>query len=207
MAYVISQIRVLFTSHNSSSTCILLIFFTSLILSPCIVQGSLTPQAILAKESVGTTTTEFVPYDGSKYGMAIQYPKNWNITADSEGVWFVSPVDRTGNIRISSQSSLNASLPELVQAQLLQAEKSYHSFKVNSSIMTTMAGNPANRTDYQIKDIVPKFLGSDTYEYGVIQISTIKGNKLYTFTYFSTPQNFHLFLPVAEKMLSTLKII
>lgn len=161
----------------------------------------------LAIGSSGPGTTEFVPYNGSKYGVTIEYPKNWNITEESSGISFVSPVDRTGNIRISSYPAGNASLSELVQAQFLESKDSYHWLGINSSKMTMMAGSPANRTDYQVKDEVPKFLGADIYEYAFMQISTIKGNILYTFTYFSTPQNFYTFLPLAEKMLSTLKII
>jgi hypothetical protein len=36
-----------------------------------------------------------------------------------------------------------------------------------------MAGSPANRTDYKVKDQVPKLFGADTYEYGFVQISTL----------------------------------
>jgi hypothetical protein len=192
-------------STNSCRACTLLLLFTSVMLGSCIVHG-LKTHVVLAKEDKDTTA-EFIPYNGSKFGMAIQYPKNWNITEDSRGVWFTSPADKTGNIRISSQPVSNASLAELVQVQLLQTKDSYSYFTINSSKLTTMAGSPANRTDYQIKDKVQRLFGADIYEYDVIQVSAIKSNRLYTFTYFSTPQNFHLFLPLVEKMLSTLKII
>jgi hypothetical protein len=204
---MISLFRGLFRSINPSLTNALLIFLIPAVLSLCLVQNSLIPQSHLAKGSAGPSTTEFVSYKGSKYGINIQYPKSWNITEHSSTVSFVSPVDRTGNIMISIQPAGNASLSERVQALLLESKSSYHWFKINSSKMTTMAGIPANRTDYQIKDVVPRFLGDDIYEYGFMQISTIKGARLYTFTYFSTTQNFNLFLPIAEKMLSTLKII
>jgi hypothetical protein len=36
-----------------------------------------------------------------------------------------------------------------------------------------MAGSPANRTDHEVKDQVPKFFGANTYEYGFVQISTL----------------------------------
>lgn len=202
-----SQSSGLSTYTNSSLITALGIFLASFMASSLIAQNSIASGPVLSK-GTGGTTIEFIPYNGSKYGMTIQYPKNWDIKEDPSGVWFVSPIDRTGNIRISSQPAIgNASLSELVQAQLLQLMNSYNSFKINSSEMTTMAGITANRTDFQIKDEVPRFLGKDIYEYGVIKISAINDNRLYTFTYFSTPQNFHLFMPVVEKMLGTLKII
>lgn len=158
-------------------------------------------------QAQGPTSANFVTYDGSKYGMIIQYPENWKIKEDPAGVWFVSPVDETGNVRIENQSALNASLPVLVEAQLLQSKQSYKELTKISSNMTTLSEIPANRTDYQFKIEVPKFLGVDVYDYSAFQISAVKADTLYTFTYFSTKDNFQLFLPIAQKMLSTLRIL
>jgi hypothetical protein len=153
------------------------------------------------------TTTKLIPYDGSKYGIDIDYPSNWNITEDDDGVWFVSPVDQTVNIRIKSESIGNASLAKLVQAQLLISQNAHKELNIVSSNITVLDGNPANRTDYKFKEEIPKFLGADLLDYTSFQISAVKGDKLYTFIYFSTPDNFYLFLPIAQKMLSTLKIL
>ena len=64
-------------------------------------------------------------------------------------------------------------------------------------------------TDYKFKMEFPKFLGilTDVVDYSAIQISSIKDEKLYTLTYFSPVENFYIFLPIVEKMLSTLKIL
>jgi hypothetical protein len=100
-----------------------------------------------------------VTYDGSKYGIMIQYPENWNITEDTSGVWFISPVDESGNIRITSEPSQNLSLADLVQIQNLQTKSSNKDLNIVSSNMTTIDGTPANRTDYKFKAEFPKFLG------------------------------------------------
>lgn len=160
-----------------------------------------------AKGQNNPTSTKFTNYNGSKYGISIEYPSNWNITEDNEGVWFVSPVDQTGNIRIQSEPAQNISLAKLVQAQLLISKDSHKEFNIVSSNMTVLDGNPANRTDIKFKDEVPKLLGTDIFDYTSFQISAVKGDKLYTFMFFSTPDNFYLFLPIAQKMLSTLKIL
>ena len=73
--------------------------------------------------------------------------------------------------------------------------------------MSTIDGNPANRNDYKFKVEVPKFLGADIYDYDAFKISALKGENLYTFTYFSDLENFYLFLPIVQKMLSTLEIL
>jgi hypothetical protein len=153
------------------------------------------------------TTSNFATYDGSKYGMSIGYPDNWKITEDPSGVWFSSPVDETGNIRIESQPSQNRSLTELVQVQLLQTKNSNKELNIVSSNMTTLDENPANRTDYKFKVEVPKFLGADIFDYNAIQISTVRDGKLYTVTYFATAETFYIFLPIVQKMLGTLKIL
>jgi hypothetical protein len=157
-------------------------------------------------QEASPTSTEFKTYDGSKYGINMQYPSNWNISEDASGVWFVSPVDETGNVRIESQPSQNLSLSKSVQVQLLLAKNSYKGLDVVSTNMTTLDGTPANRTDYKFKIEFPKFLGTDVVDYSAIQISSIKGKKLYTFTYFSPAENFNIFLPIVEKMLSSIKI-
>lgn len=69
--------------------------------------------------------------------------------------------------------------------------------------MTTLGGLPGNRTDYKFKVEVPKFLGSNIFDYTAFQVSAIKDDRLYTFTYFSTPEDFYLFLPIAQIMLSS----
>lgn len=157
-------------------------------------------------ETTSPTTMKFIDYNSSKLGFNVQHPANWNITEDQSGVWFVSPVDSTGNIRIERQPTYNQSLSDLVAVQLLQARESYKDLKVLSSNLTSLDGSPANRTDYQFKIEEPKFLGVDVFDFSAIQISTIKNGKFYTFTYFSNPDNFHIFLPIAQKMLSTLRL-
>jgi len=160
-----------------------------------------------ARAQSGPTSSEFVHYNGSKYGMNIEYPANWNLTEDTSGVWFISPVDQTGNIRIQSEPTQNLSLAKLVQAQLLISKASHKLLNVTSSNTTILDGNPANRTDFKFRDEIPKFLGADIVDYISFQVSAVKGDKLYTFIYFSTPENYHLFLPIAQKMLGTLKIL
>jgi hypothetical protein len=172
-----------------------------------LIQGQIFPVMVAAGQEEGSpTTTEFVNYDGMKYGISIEYPANWNITEDASGVWFISPVE-SGNVRITSQPARNLSLVDLVQIQNLQTKNSNKELNIVSSNMTTLDGTPANRTDYKFKVEVPKLLGADIFDYDAIRISGIKDDKLYTLTYFATPETFYIFLPVVQKMISTLNIM
>ena len=44
------------------------------------------------------------------------------------------------------------------------------------------------------------------FDFKAIQISTIKNKNLYTFTYFSNPEHYDIFLPIAQKMRNSLKL-
>lgn len=86
-----------------------------------------------------TTTSKFLSYNGTKYGATIQYPQNWKVKEDSNGVWFISPVDETGNVRIESQKSLNGSLALTVQTQLMLPKTAYKELDIASTNMTMLA--------------------------------------------------------------------
>lgn len=158
------------------------------------------------------STIKFIPYNkASKYGLAFEYPENWNITERESGIWFSSPVDGSGNFGIQIQPTQNRSLQELVKIQLVQYKEGFEDFRVLSSNSTTLSGNAANRTDYSFKTEEPKFLGTnlfgtDILNFLAIAISTIKNDHLYSVTYISTAENFDIFLPIAEKMMGTLRI-
>lgn len=205
MASMISK-RIGKLSENLTCSITLAAFGSVLLLSSLLFQSHLLP-ANMAMAQNSPTTSNFVTFDGSKYGFSIQYAENWNITQDSTGVWFSSPVDGTGNIRVESQPAQNMSLTDLVQVQLMQTKNSNKEFNIVSSNMTTLDQIPANRTDYKFKVEIPKFLGADLFDYDAIQISAIKDNTLYTVTYFADPETFHIFLPIVQKMLGSLKIL
>ena len=159
-----------------------------------------------------SATTKFIPYNnGSKNGLAIEHPENWNITERDLGIWFSSPGDGDGNFGIQIQPTQNKSLQELVEIQLVQYNAGFKDFRVLSSKSTTLLGNTANQTDYSFKTEEPKFLGTnlfgtDTINFLAFAISTIENDKLYSVTYISPAEKFDVFLPIAEKMLSTIRI-
>ena len=106
----------------------------------------------------------------------------------------------------------NISLQEIVKGQLERFKHGFKDFRVISSNLTTLSGVTANRTDYSFKSEEPKYLVLDLFgtyidNYLAIAVSTVKNGNLYTITYISTAENFDIFLPIAERMLSTLKLL
>ena len=199
MATIITRKRIGYST-------IMAAFGSILLLSSLLFQSQLFPTNVAMAQNT-PTTSNFLTFDGSKYGFSIEYPENWNITQDATGVWFSSPVDGTGNIRVESQPAQNMSLADLVQVQLMQTKNSNKEFNVVSSNMTILDKIPANRTDYKFMVEIPKFLGADIFDYNAIQISALKENTLYTVTYFADTETFYIFLPMVQKMLGSLKIV
>ena len=127
---------------NSNISAIIKLSKTILVVFPICWLLSISPLAFqnnvinggLAEAQQSPTTSKFVTYDGSKYGFSIQHPDNWIKKEDSTGIWFISPVNETGNIRIESQLIQNVSLKELLQFQLLQSKDSYKEFKIVACI-------------------------------------------------------------------------
>ena len=83
--------------------------------SPSAFQSNTLNGVLAEAQQSPTTTSTYVTYDGSKYGFSIQYPDNWIKKEDSSGIWFISPVNESANLRIESQSNQNASLKDLVE--------------------------------------------------------------------------------------------
>ncbi len=177
----------------------------------CVASGQTSVTQASPVENI-SATTKFIPYNnGLKYGLAIEHPENWNITERDSGIWFSSPGDGSGNFGIQIQPTQNKSLQELVKIQLVQYTEGFKDFRVLSSKNTTLLGSISNRTDYSFKTEEPKFLGTnlfgtDTINFLAFAISTIKNDKLYSVTYISPAEKYNEFLPIAEKMLSTLRI-
>jgi hypothetical protein len=153
-----------------------------------------------------TTTESFLTYFNPKYPFTLQYPQNWAVEEEQNGVWFRSPVDESGNIRIGFAPAYNASLAGLVAVHLKELENSFDDFKIINSTNTSLGGVQANVTNYLFSLEDKKLFTTDTYKFVGTQFATLKNDIFYSITYFSSPENFNIFLPTAKKMLSTLKI-
>jgi PsbP-like protein len=152
------------------------------------------------------TTESFVPYVNPKYQFAMQYPQNWIVKEEQNNTWFTSPVDQSGKFRIGSNRATNHSLSDLVAIYLQELDDSFKDFKIIQSNFTSLGGVPANLTSYSFALEDRKLFTTETYKFIGMLISTIKSDNLYTVTYFSSPENFNIYLPTVKKMISTINI-
>jgi hypothetical protein len=153
-----------------------------------------------------TTTEPFVSFTKPIYPFTLQYPQNWAVEEKSNGVWFRSPVDESGNFRIGFAPAYNASLSSLVAIHLKELQNSFKDFKISNSTSTPLDGAQANVTNYFFSLEDNKLFNKNTYQFVGTQYAALKNNTFYSITYFSSPENFGIFLPIVEKMISTLKI-
>ncbi len=152
------------------------------------------------------TTEAFISYINPNYQFSLQYPRDWKVQEDQSGVWFTSPVDKTGNFRIEGQPAYNRTLSDLVAIQLNQSKNNFKDFKIIHSNLTTLAGITANLTDYSFTIEDQNLFVTNTYKFIGMQISALKNNDLYTITFFSNPENFNLYLPIVKKMINSVKL-
>jgi PsbP-like protein len=159
--------------------------------------------SVLAQDSVQSlpTTQPFIAYTNSKF--SLQYPENWKLQEDKVGVWFISPVDESGNFRVEAIPAYNRTLSEIIGSQF----NGNNGFKILSANESTIDGIPANLVKYSFKTQSSSgFLMSRTYDSVGMEISALKNNTLYTVTYLSSPENFDVYLPIIKEMINSLVI-
>jgi PsbP-like protein len=168
---------------------------------------SLSYTCIMAQsDSKSNVTSLFSTYNNPNYPFSIQYPQNWKIEGDPEGVWFISPVDGSGNLRIETQVNQNKTLDNIIESQINKSKLEFQSYEVLSRNSTTLASGPAEEVFYKFKAQIPGFLNTDTFELKGMQIFSLRGSYVYIVTYFSNLDRFEIFLPTVQKAISSLKI-
>jgi eukaryotic-like serine/threonine-protein kinase len=179
-------------------------------------QKTTTTAASITKPlNVKTTTSKFLTYQNSTYGIKIQYPSDWLYKESNAGtrsvqtiVTFASPdsviapINSTNSLvalTVAVQSlpfhnlSLNA-YTNLNVDNLRQAEPGFHLLASND---TTLAGGPAHKITY-------------TFANGVktMAVYTIKENKAFILEYITGSEaTYPSYLPIAQKMIDSFQII
>src|SRR5215208_3275106 len=149
---------------------------------------------IQKNSSVNTTTATtrgFLTYEKPTYGMKIQYPTDWEKKEPTpyQVVFRLPPQENTSGI--SSEYLLimvdtldpqeNMTLDQLTREQIDSLKESFSDLTLNESesLATNLAGNPAYKVTFDH--------GSEEQQgnpdYKLIQIWTIKGDKVYYITY------------------------
>jgi hypothetical protein len=145
----------------------------------------------------------FVTYQNSITGFKIQYPSYWqkfeNNTSDSSVVYFVEPLSGA-RFTVASfeipQTSLSNEPKNLILSTYLNGfTQPFQPYNSTQTTSTTVAGNPANRTE-----LAYFYAGHPAT---IMTLSSLIGDKVYISSYAATKENYALFLPVAEKMITS----
>ena len=151
------------------------------------------------------TTQAFVTYVNPKYPFSFQYPQNWLVKEQSNSVWFTSPADSSGNVRIDCDPVLDQNLTNLVDVQLDELASTFKDFKKINSNTTTLGGVEANTTNfsYGMEELI--LFSTNIVKFNGMLTSALKGDNFCTVFYFSTPEFFDIYLPIVQKMIGSLK--
>jgi hypothetical protein len=121
-----------------------------------------------------------------------------------DSLWFTSPVDQSGNVRIACQPVADQNLTNLVDIQLEEIASSFKDFKVADSSSTTLGGLPANLTNYSYGMEEHVLFSTNVVKFNAMLISALKDDRYCTVLYYSTPEMFDVYLPIVKRMISSL---
>ena len=176
------------------------------------------------------TGNNFLIYQNPTYGINMQYPSDWIVSQNglenfNDVVGFYSPLEDVSDVFPEHMIvsvylySKNISLGEyntlLGQALLGQGPESF-GLRIIESNLTSLAGNPAHKmvlstligNESSSSPPPPTISSNNSSEAGlkIMQIWTVKGNKVYTIT-FSAPQaKYDNYLPTIQKMIDSFEI-
>jgi hypothetical protein len=148
------------------------------------------------------SNTDFPRYDDLALGISIQHPVGWNMEKGDNGVDFIQQKDIV-NFEVKVDNEV-AALSDYVNTRLNFLREERQEFSLIESSPTTISGN------YPGHKVVYTFVKEDGTRAGeiskVMRIWTIKDAKLYSVAYISELDKFANYLPLAEKMVNSLRI-
>jgi serine/threonine-protein kinase len=153
------------------------------------------------------TTTNFLPYQNSTFGIRIQYPSDWEKQENgtkqdtqTDVVTFNSPSDADFNIAIDDISDQKGtSLAQYANNSIEDLKQSSTNFKlIESSNSNHISGLPAYRIVYTSND--------DNNVTKTLETGIIKGDKAYLLTYETGISEYARFLPIIQKMIDSFQI-
>jgi hypothetical protein len=156
-----------------------------------------------ANRTTTPTTIHFLPYQNLTAGFKIKYPSYWqkseNISANGSIVYFQEPVLDARFIVLSHKLPQgypsNESKSLFFSAMLNAFTQQLQSYNPIRSISTTIAGSPANKTEFT-------FMSNGQQAEGIVLFSII-GNKFYLLSYGAAKYSYPVLLPSAQAMIDS----
>jgi hypothetical protein len=201
---------------NFKTTASTIMISTICILAGFIVIGDTfydIPQSTTAQQSPSSSlSSSSLLYENPIYGIKIQYPSNWMASSNqlptyNSIIGFYSPLESLSDVlpvelalSITTYTN-NISLDEYTKVTSTALEQ--QGMKITESESTTLAGNPAHKITFSPGDQIAQ---NSPVEFNFMQIFTIIGNKVYSFSYNAEASKFSTHLDTIQQMLDSLKI-
>jgi hypothetical protein len=161
--------------------------------------------------------SDFLLYENPTLGIKIQYPTDWKKVEPADQYYlegniqyptvsFLSPLENASEVFIENFTISVENLPQntTINAYSNETIKAYKAkgFDLIESNATNLAGNPAYKVTFDHRNE----LQQANPDYKLLQIWTIKGDRLYRITFQADAESYAEFLPIAQKMIDSFEI-
>jgi hypothetical protein len=161
--------------------------------------------------------SDFLLYENPALGIKIHYPTDWKKVEQADQYYleaniqhptvsFLSPLENASEVFIKNFTISVENLPQntTLNADPNETIKSYKAkgFDLIESNVTNLAGNPAYKVTFDHRNEEQQ--GNPDYQ--LIQIWTIKGDKIYRITFQADAKRYAEFLPTSQKMINSFEI-
>ena len=159
-------------------------------------------------ETANVSST-FQPYRYNELGVSLEHPPDWKFASLKNGIQLIK--EKNGvyvEIREHNLESSNAKLKQYVFDDIKERSTERQDFGLFNITATTISGNlPAYRTEYTfLKTEDQKDFTSNGPTNKILRFWTFADGNAYTVAYVSETDDYDLYLPIALKIIDTLKI-
>jgi hypothetical protein len=165
-----------------------------------------TKQTVFAQQ----TTTNFLPYANSTYGIKLQYPSSWDKEENGTRQGTETDVVTFSPPAINSNASLDMTIDDIsdekgialaqyASGSISDLKQSVKNFKlVGLNTNSVLAGLPAYKSIYT-------YVGENTI-FKDMEIGAIKGDKAYILTYEAGMNEYDKYLPIIQELINSFQL-
>jgi eukaryotic-like serine/threonine-protein kinase len=165
-----------------------------------------TKQTVFAQQ----TTTNFLPYANSTYGIKLQYPSSWDKEENGTRQGTETDVVTFSPPAINSNASLDMTIDDIsdekgialaqyASGSISDLKQSVKNFKlVGLNTNSVLAGLPAYKSIYT-------YVGENTI-FKDLEIGAIKGDKAYILTYEAGMNEYDKYLPIIQELINSFQL-
>jgi hypothetical protein len=165
-----------------------------------------TKQTVFAQQ----TTTNFLPYANSTYGIKLQYPSSWDKEENGTRQGTETDVVTFSPSAINSNASLDMTIDDIsdekgialaqyASGSISDLKQSVKNFKlVGLNTNSVLAGLPAYKSIYT-------YVGENSI-FKDMEIGAIKGDKAYILTYEAGMNEYDKYLPIIQELINSFQL-